>query len=460
MPFVTFLVSQMNIDINQADQDDRAALHHAVLIDCADILSTQGGAIVEQPGDRMQPPPPTPDSTTQGPDASSGGPDTARRKSPRKHHLVGGPIVRLIARAGAELDARDKDGFTPLMLASMYGVSEAVKDLLEIGAKPDQVGAHGYTAVDFAVRGRDSEGRRKAVSYLEQWSVIRRPRNSRLEDLERAVNTPSVDFIRLIGQEFDVPRRRLDEDLQTRCDRFQYDLDRELGAVNMAYISETQQGRRDAAQRSVCEEVDALIKDLQRDKKHRVRYMARLDTGLDAPPPAEDDEEPCPELSPDRRRLQALNKGYPELAPEHSEVSTGLSRVFKQVIKRPTAFGKTAQVTVQKEEAMYQQRKSQFQGIPELMDTSRFNSDTASTMDTARTGASPLDTSRSAFSGVVGTLQPVVKMKSGIRPPASPVASPRGNRSLLPSPQSSANPMRMGKVPSSPIGSPRGSTRM
>lgn len=59
-------------------------------------------------------------------------------------------VVEALLAAGAELEARQQDGFTPLMGAAAGGVQELVERLLEAGADRTARNDHGKTAMDFA----------------------------------------------------------------------------------------------------------------------------------------------------------------------------------------------------------------------------------------------------------------------------------------------------------------------
>jgi ankyrin repeat protein len=62
-------------------------------------------------------------------------------------------IMRVLLEKHAFIDAQSPNGTTPLMMAAMYGTTEAVKLLLDEGADPLMKNQLGMTAADFAQRG-------------------------------------------------------------------------------------------------------------------------------------------------------------------------------------------------------------------------------------------------------------------------------------------------------------------
>ncbi len=64
--------------------------------------------------------------------------------------------VQFLASKGANVNARNNKGETPLQLASNLGFSEGVEILLKLGAKVDEPNATGETALIAATHRRDS----------------------------------------------------------------------------------------------------------------------------------------------------------------------------------------------------------------------------------------------------------------------------------------------------------------
>jgi hypothetical protein len=71
--------------------------------------------------------------------------------------------VRILLKAGASPDAKDKDGRTPLMLAAANGYVDAVRALLEKGANTSVRDKTGRTAFDWALFAPMAEKERNAI---------------------------------------------------------------------------------------------------------------------------------------------------------------------------------------------------------------------------------------------------------------------------------------------------------
>jgi len=61
-------------------------------------------------------------------------------------------LIPLLAQRGADINARDGDGWTPLMWASWSGMPGVVGKLLELGALPNAADKKGNTAVSIAAQ--------------------------------------------------------------------------------------------------------------------------------------------------------------------------------------------------------------------------------------------------------------------------------------------------------------------
>ena len=63
-------------------------------------------------------------------------------------------IIQILLDESAYIDAESPNKSTPLMMAAMYGSTEAVRALLDAGADPTLRNELGLSAVDFAMRGK------------------------------------------------------------------------------------------------------------------------------------------------------------------------------------------------------------------------------------------------------------------------------------------------------------------
>jgi len=81
-------------------------------------------------------------------------------------------IMNLLLEHHAYIDAASPNGTTPLMMAAMYGTPSAVKLLLEAGADPLLKNDLGLTAIDFAHRANHQE----SVDIIAAFVRGRQPR--------------------------------------------------------------------------------------------------------------------------------------------------------------------------------------------------------------------------------------------------------------------------------------------
>lgn len=81
-------------------------------------------------------------------------------------------IMNLLLEHHAYIDAASPNGSTPLMMAAMYGTPSAVKLLLEAGADPLLKNDLGLTAIDFAQRAN----RQESADIIAAFVRARQPR--------------------------------------------------------------------------------------------------------------------------------------------------------------------------------------------------------------------------------------------------------------------------------------------
>ncbi|MGH9172979.1 MAG: ankyrin repeat domain-containing protein, partial [Vicinamibacterales bacterium] len=74
-------------------------------------------------------------------------------------------LVEMLVEAGAEVNATDADGWTPLNLAAHEGVAETVSYLLAHGADPSIPANNGLTPLQTAER----EGKTAAAEVLREY---------------------------------------------------------------------------------------------------------------------------------------------------------------------------------------------------------------------------------------------------------------------------------------------------
>ncbi len=75
--------------------------------------------------------------------------------TPLHYAATGGhvPVIEYLLEHSAYIDAESPNGTTPLMMAAMYGSPEAVKHLIQAGADLQIKNGGNMTALDFAQRG-------------------------------------------------------------------------------------------------------------------------------------------------------------------------------------------------------------------------------------------------------------------------------------------------------------------
>ncbi|WP_337192588.1 ankyrin repeat domain-containing protein [Novosphingobium silvae] len=62
-------------------------------------------------------------------------------------------VIEALVHAGADIEARDERGHTPLVLASYHGMEAATATLLRLGADPDTLGDNGSALMGVAFKG-------------------------------------------------------------------------------------------------------------------------------------------------------------------------------------------------------------------------------------------------------------------------------------------------------------------
>ena len=75
-------------------------------------------------------------------------------------------VMALLLEHHAYIDAASPNGSTPLMMASLYGTAPAVKLLLEAGADPLLKNEQGLTAIDFAHRDKRAESAEIIAAFV------------------------------------------------------------------------------------------------------------------------------------------------------------------------------------------------------------------------------------------------------------------------------------------------------
>jgi hypothetical protein len=79
--------------------------------------------------------------------------------------------MEVLIKAGANLDARDKFGFTALMVAATTGEADAIRLLLQSGAQPDATDNFGNTALFKAREQKNAEAAQVLDAFLSTGTV-------------------------------------------------------------------------------------------------------------------------------------------------------------------------------------------------------------------------------------------------------------------------------------------------
>ena len=88
--------------------------------------------------------------------------------APLHYAATGGHLatLQLLLDNHAYIDAASPNGSTPLMMAAMYGTTSATKLLLEGGADPSLKNDLGLSAIDFALRAKKPESAEVIAAFI------------------------------------------------------------------------------------------------------------------------------------------------------------------------------------------------------------------------------------------------------------------------------------------------------
>jgi len=81
--------------------------------------------------------------------------------------------VNLLVKFGADIEAKDTYGFTPLLRMASNNLASGARALLEAGADPNNRGGAGVTPMECA----QQSCARDVITFLEKWGTARKPTN-------------------------------------------------------------------------------------------------------------------------------------------------------------------------------------------------------------------------------------------------------------------------------------------
>jgi hypothetical protein len=110
-----------------------------------------------------------------------------------------------LLKKGADIEARDEKGMTPLHIALMVGHTEMVKFLLEKGADVNARDDNGWTPLHWAVSGLgvavgDQFGKTNLKLLLGYGANVNTRNNDGVTPFQNAVNLDRMDFATILRQ--------------------------------------------------------------------------------------------------------------------------------------------------------------------------------------------------------------------------------------------------------------------
>jgi len=163
-------------------------------------------------------------------------------------------VAALLAK-GADIESRDKEGKTPLMLAAEYGRTSTVKLLLEKGAKPEARDAHRWNAYMWALLEPSGGLIRKHEPVLK---LLPKPKRFRL-----AVTAGWTPGTALFSSCFMRPEDLVQHMRELHPDGMVIEALRHFAASSgrdmIAIVSADARGRSDVSERPAPKDADAVL---------------------------------------------------------------------------------------------------------------------------------------------------------------------------------------------------------